>query len=86
MLWSTPEEQPRQSQATQPVSLFQFLARSHPPRVMMYVKYPLLLRNVEDLLHERGIDICHETVRFWRNRFGPMFAAEILKAWKFLLH
>jgi putative transposase len=45
--------------------------------VMMYVKYPLSLRNVEDLLHERGIDICHETVRFWWNRFGPMFAAEI---------
>ncbi|NQW14425.1 MAG: IS6 family transposase, partial [Rhodobacter sp.] len=35
------------------------------------------LRNVEDLLHERGIDISHETVRFWWNRFGPMFAAEI---------
>ena len=27
----------------------------------------------------RGIDICHETVRFWWNRFGPMFAAEIRK-------
>jgi len=45
--------------------------------VMMYVKYPLSLRNVEDLLFERGIDICHETVRFWWNRFGPMFASEI---------
>ena len=45
--------------------------------VMMYVKYPLSLRNVEDLLAERGIDVCHETVRFWWNRFGPMFAAEI---------
>jgi putative transposase len=45
--------------------------------VMMYVKYPLSLRNVEDLLAERGIDICHETVRLWWNRFGPMFAAEI---------
>ena len=45
--------------------------------VMMYVKYPLSLRNVEDLLAERGIDICHETVRFWWNRFGPLFAAEI---------
>ena len=33
--------------------------------VMMYVKFPLSLRNVEDLLAERGIDICHETVRFW---------------------
>ena len=45
--------------------------------VQMYVKYPLSLRNVEDLLHERGIDICHETVRFWWNRFGPLFVADI---------
>ena len=44
--------------------------------VMMDVKYPLSLPNVEDLLFERGIDICHETVRLWWNRFGPMFAAE----------
>lgn len=45
--------------------------------VMMYIRFPLSLRNVEDLLAERGIDICHETVRFWWNRFGPIFAAEI---------
>lgn len=45
--------------------------------VMMYVRFPLSLRNVEDLLHERGIDVSHETVRQWWNRFGPMFAAEI---------
>ena len=45
--------------------------------VMMYVKYPLSLRNVEDLLAERGIDISHETVRSWWNRFGPLFAADI---------
>jgi len=44
---------------------------------MMYVKYPLSFRYVEDPLAERGIDICHETVRLWRNRFGPLFAAEI---------
>ena len=44
---------------------------------MMYVRFPLSLRNVEDLLHERGIDVSHETVRQWWNRFGPMFAAEI---------
>jgi putative transposase len=47
--------------------------------VMMYVRFPLSLRNVEDLLHERGIEISHETVRFWWNRFGPMFASEIRK-------
>ncbi|MCB1422010.1 MAG: IS6 family transposase, partial [Nitratireductor sp.] len=56
--------------------------------VMLYVRFPLSLRNVEDLLHERGIDISHETVRYWWNRFGPLFAAGIrrkriqqLRAW-----
>jgi putative transposase len=55
---------------------------------MLYVRFPLSLRNVEDLLHERGIDVSHETVRYWWNRFGPIFAAEIrrkrarhLQAW-----
>ena len=46
---------------------------------VMYIRYPLSLRQVEDLLFERGIDICHEAARFWWNRFGPMFAAEIRK-------
>jgi len=46
---------------------------------MMYVRYPLSLRNVEDLLHVRGIDICHESIRYWWSRFGPMFASEIRK-------
>jgi putative transposase len=45
--------------------------------VLMCVRFPLSLRNVEDLLFERGIDLCHETVRFWWNRFGPLFAADI---------
>ena len=49
--------------------------------VMMYVRFPLSLRNVEDLLHERGIDISHESVQFWWQRFGPKFAAEIRKRW-----
>ena len=44
---------------------------------MMYIRYPLSLRQDEDILFERGIDICHETIRFWWNCFGPMFDAEI---------
>ena len=44
---------------------------------MLYVRYPLSLRQVEDLPFVRGIDICYETVRYWWNRFGPLFAAEI---------
>ncbi|MBV7267536.1 IS6 family transposase [Erythrobacter ani] len=45
--------------------------------VIMYVRSPLSLRNVDDLLAEPGMDICHETARYWWNRFGPMFAADI---------
>ena len=45
----------------------------------MYVGYPLSLRNVEDLLAKRGIEISRETIRFWWNWFRPMFAAEIRK-------
>jgi len=45
--------------------------------VMKYVRYPLSLRQVGDILHERGIDVSYETVRAWWNRFGPLFAAEI---------
>ena len=47
--------------------------------VMMYIRFPLSLRQVEDLLHERCIDISYETVRAWWNRFGPLFAADIRK-------
>lgn len=45
----------------------------------MYVRSPLSFRNVLDLLLEGGIEISHETVRFWCNRFGPIFAAEICR-------
>src|SRR6187402_3274020 len=63
-----------------PASPFRYF--NSPPEVirlavMMYVRFPLSLRNVEDLLAERGVDICHETVRHWWNRFGPMFAADV---------
>jgi transposase-like protein len=53
--------------------------------VMMYVKHPLSLRNVEDLLAERGIDICHETVRFWwngtvkANEYSALLASNLTK-------
>ena len=62
---------------TEPFSLFQNFAEIIRLAVMLYVRFPLSLRNVEDLLHERGIDVSHETVRFSWTRFGPMFAAEI---------
>ncbi|MFT5172647.1 MAG: putative transposase [Gammaproteobacteria bacterium] len=43
--------------------------------VMMYIHYPRSSRQVEYLLFEHGVDICHQTVRFWWNRFGPSFTA-----------
>jgi hypothetical protein len=45
----------------------------------MYVRFPLSLRNVEDLLHERGIDVYHESVRLLVDRFGTYFADKVRK-------
>jgi putative transposase len=45
--------------------------------VLMYVRFLLSVRSVEDLLFERGIDIYHETVRLWWNRFGLILAGEV---------
>jgi putative transposase len=63
---------PRKSRALPPSPFRRFNSSPEVIRlvVMMYVRFPLSLRNVEDLLFERGIDICHETVRLWWNRFG----------------
>ena len=46
---------------------------------MLYVRFPLSLRNVEDLLHERGMDVSYESVRYWWHRFGSQFASQIKK-------
>ena len=45
--------------------------------VMIYIRFQLSLRNVEDLLHERGIDVCHESIRLWVDRFRTLFAGKI---------
>nr|WP_072902628.1 IS6 family transposase [Cognatiyoonia sediminum] len=66
---------------TKPVSFKHFKTSPEVIRlaVMLYVRFPLSLRNVEDLLHERGVDVSHEAVRYWWHRFGPTFASEIRK-------
>ena len=68
---------PRPRKSTSPFRYFNSSPEIIRLVVMMYVRFPLSLRNVEDLLAERGIDICHETVRHWWNRFGPLFAGDI---------
>ena len=44
--------------------------------VMLYVRFHLSLRNLEDLLHESGVDVSYETVRYWWNRVGSQFASD----------
>jgi len=46
---------------------------------MLYVRFPLSLRNIEDLLHERSIEVSHEAVRFWWQRFGPTHVSLVLQ-------
>ena len=60
------------SATSNPFRYFKSSPETIPLAVLMYVKYPLSLRNVEDFFAERGIDISHETVRIWRNRFGSI--------------
>ena len=61
-----------------PFRYFKTLPENIRLAVMLYVRFPLSLRNVEDILHERGIDVSYESVSFWWNRFGPIFAADEL--------
>ena len=70
---------PRKSRAKPPSPFKYFNSSPEVIRlvVMMYVRFPLSLRNVEDLLSERGIDLCHETVCHLWNRFGTLFAPDI---------
>ena len=66
---------PRPRQPSSPFRYFNGLPEVIRLAELMSVKYPLSLRNVEDMLHE--LDISHETVRHWWDRFGPLFAADI---------
>lgn len=51
-----------------------------PWAISLYIRYPLSLRQVEELLAERGIDVSYATVRLWWNRFGPDLAHTIRKS------
>jgi len=47
--------------------------------VWLYYRFTMSLRDVEDLLAERGIDVTYETVRCWANKFGPAFRLHPLR-------
>jgi putative transposase len=59
---------------------FSYAGYRFPPEIIrqaiwLYLRFTLSLRDVEDLLAERGIIVSYETVRRWVNHFGPMIAA-----------
>lgn len=45
--------------------------------VWLYLRFTLSLRDVEDLLAKRGLEVSYETIRRWVLRFGPLFACEL---------
>ena len=47
--------------------------------VWLYHRFNLSFRDIEDLLHERGIEVSYEAIRLWGNKFGPEFAQRLKK-------
>ncbi len=45
--------------------------------VWLYFRFTLSLRDAEDLLAERGIEVSYETIRRWVARFGPVYARKL---------
>src|SRR5258708_7210889 len=61
---------------------FSYAGYRFPPEIIrqaiwLYLRFTLSLRDVEDLLAERGIIVSYETVRRWVNHFGPMIAVDL---------
>ena len=47
--------------------------------IWLYLRFTLSLRDVEDLLAERGITVSYESIRRWIGHFGPLIAADLRK-------
>ena len=45
--------------------------------VWLYFRFTLSLRDVEELLAERGIEVSYETIRCWTRKFGQLYAANL---------
>ena len=56
---------------------YRFPAEIIQQAIWLYLRFTLSLRDVEDLLAERGVTVSYETVRRWVNHFGPMVAADL---------
>ena len=60
---------------TTPYRGFRFAKAMIQYAVWLYLWFTLSLRDVEELLAERGIVVTYETVRIWVARFGPLIAS-----------
>lgn len=47
--------------------------------VWLYFRFTFSLRDVEELLAARGIEVSYETIRCWTRKFGPQFARRLKK-------
>ena len=45
--------------------------------VWLYFRFTLSLRDVEELLAQRGIEVSYETIRCWTMKFGPLIASKL---------
>jgi hypothetical protein len=68
-----------EARALNPIS---FKRHRFPPDVIryavwLYFRFTLSIRDVEDLLAQRGIEVSREAVRCWVNKFGPLIAANL---------
>src|SRR5580698_9392257 len=72
------------SRITERMKKISYSGYRFPPEIIhqaiwLYLRFTLSLRDVEDLLAERGVPVSYETVRRWVNHFGPMIAADLRK-------
>ena len=64
------------------MSLISYKYHHFPPNIIqhavwLYCRFTLSLRDAEDLLAERGIEVSYETIRRWVARFGPAYAKRL---------
>ena len=64
------------------MALLSYRRHRFPPEIIqraiwLYLRFTLSYPDVEELLAERGLDICYETVRRWVLKFGPAIARRL---------
>ncbi len=63
-------------------SISKYKRHRFPPEIIQYAvwlhhRFNLSHRDIEDLLAERGIEVSHESIRLWCNKFGPHYARRL---------